>query len=140
MYLHTLHKILHITLLNSSDRNNKQRKKLIMYQIIKGQQGIFASTYFPNSFSNCSYFILLARYESSARTGHVEQYTILILYMIYILETGVETKASQLKLSPRTIVRVSIACSSYWSFMVTGNNPNTPETEQSVKFPSETQE
>lgn len=63
-----------------------------------------------------------------------------MLYMIYLVESRVETKAGQLKMSPRTIVVAFMACSSYWSFMVTGNNPNTPEIEQSVKFPSEIQE
>lgn len=59
--------------------------------------------------------------------------------MIYLLVNGVETKAGQLKLSPRPIATAFIACSSYYSFLVTGNIPNTPETEQSVKFPSEIQ-
>lgn len=45
-------------------------------------------------------------------------------------------KAGQPELLPRTTVIVFTDCSSEWSFTITGNNPNTPETKQTVKFPS----
>lgn len=73
-------------------------------------------------------------------TTGVRYYPSLMLWMTYLPEAGAGTKAGQLKLSPRTTVMAFTDCSSLWSFMITGNNPNNPETEQSVKFPSETQE
>lgn len=74
-------------------------------------------------------------------TTVVRYYPILTLQMTYLLEAEAGMKTGQLKLSPRTTVIAFTDCpSSQWSIMITENNPNTPEAEQSVKFPSESQD